>query len=160
MKKIFFLVLILVPGYAWPQSKTTGNLQDKYKDSFALFFYNNTLEMLNQTDSKEFTELVRDIDKMKFLRIGRSENKIDNKAIAGLVKDYHEEDFEDLMTMRHEGMNVNVYIQEEKGVTSGLVILMTDNESLSVLDIKGSVPLNKLASLLSQMDKAEGFSFD
>lgn len=139
------------PLLAGAQSKTTRSLQDKYEDAFGLFFYNNTLEMLNQGDDEDFAELIKDIDKMKFLRISKKENNITADDIAELITDYKDEDFEDLMTMRHEGMNVNIYIQEEDGVTTGLVFLMTDDESLSVLDVKGKVPMNQLANLISKV---------
>ncbi|MEP2770935.1 MAG: DUF4252 domain-containing protein [Fulvivirga sp.] len=151
MKKLLTLVLIALPLLTVAQSKTTKSLQDKYDDAFGLFFYNNTLNMLNQTDDEDFAELIKDIDKMKFLRIDRKANKIEQSEIKDLIADYKDEDFEDLMTMRHEGMNVQVYIQEDDGVTTGLVFVMTDDESLSVLDVKGKVPMNQLANLISKV---------
>ena len=151
MKKLFILILITLPLLSVAQSKTTKSLQEKYDDAFGLFFYNNTLNMLNQTDDEDFAELIKDIDKMKFLRIDRKTNAIEQSEISALIADYKDEDFEDLMTMRHEGMNVQVYIQEDDGVTTGLVFVMTDNESLSVLDVKGKVPMNQLANLISKV---------
>lgn len=151
MKKLLILTMILAPLMAVGQSKTTKSLEEKYQDAFGLFFYNNTLHMLNQTDDEEFAELIKDIDKMKFLRINRTENKISQEQITTLIADYKAEDFEDLMTMRHEGMNVQVYIQEDDKVTTGLVFIMTDEESLSVLDVKGAVPMNQLANLISRV---------
>ena len=151
MKKLFILTLISLPLLTVAQSKTTKSLQEKYDDAFGLFFYNNTLNMLNQTDDEDFAELIKDIDKMKFLRIDRKTNAIEQSEISALIADYKDEDFEDLMTMRHEGMNVQVYIQEDDGVTTGLVFVMTDNESLSVLDVKGKVPMNQLANLISKV---------
>lgn len=151
MKKLLTLVLIALPLLTVAQSKTTKSLQEKYDDAFGLFFYNNTLNMLNQTDDEDFAELIKDIDKMKFLRIDRKANKIEQSEIKDLIADYKDEDFEDLMTMRHEGMNVQVYIQEDDGVTTGLVFVMTDDESLSVLDVKGKVPMNQLANLISKV---------
>lgn len=151
MKKLLTLVLIALPLLTVAQSKTTKSLQDKYDDAFGLFFYNNTLNMLNQTDDEDFAELIKDIDKMKFLRIDRKANKIEQSEIKDLIADYKDEDFEDLMTMRHEGMNVQVYVQEDDGVTTGLVFVMTDDESLSVLDVKGKVPMNQLANLISKV---------
>lgn len=151
MKKIIILTLLVAPLFANGQSKTTKSLEEKYENAFGLFFYNNTLNMLNQTDDEEFAELIKDIDKMKFLRISRKENKITQDQITEMIADYQDEDFEDLMTMRHEGMNVQVYIQENDKVTTGLVFIMTDDESLSILDVKGAVPMNQLANLISRV---------
>jgi len=151
MKKVLFIMLLALPALSLAQSKTTNSLSEKYDDAFTLFFYNNTLHMLNQGDDEDFAELIKDIDKMKFLRISKKENDISNSEVTDLITKYKGEDFEDLMTMRHEGMNVQVYIQEDDGVTTGLVFLMTDDESLSVLDVKGKVPMNQLANLISKV---------
>ena len=107
--------------------------------------------MLNQDDNPEFEELIRDIEKMKFVRVNKSDAGLDKDDYNELVEDFYDDDFEDLMNMRHEGMNVNAYIQEDDGVTTGIVMLMDDDESISILDIKGAVPLSKMASLLSKV---------
>ncbi|WP_185156047.1 DUF4252 domain-containing protein [Fulvivirga kasyanovii] len=154
MKKIFSILAIAVLASqvtVIAQSKTTRAFAEKYDDAFTLFFYNNTLHMLNQEDNKEFEALIKDIDKMKFIRVSKKENNLTDADFKKMVDKYHDEDFEDLMTMSHEGMNINVYIQEDDGVTTGLVLLMSDAESFSVLDIIGSVPLNKLANLISKV---------
>lgn len=154
-KALLILTLLALPFLSDAQSKTTKSLSEKYDNAFTLFFYNNTLNMLNQTNDEDFEALIKDIDKMKFLRIGKAENKITNAEIADLVAEYRDEKFEDLMTMSHEGMKVNVYIQEADGVTTGLVLLMSDDESLSVLDIKGKVPMNQLANLISKVQSID-----
>ncbi|UII30010.1 DUF4252 domain-containing protein [Fulvivirga ulvae] len=154
MKKlstILIVVCVALAVSASGQSKTTRAFAEKYDDAFTLFFYNNTLHMLNQEDNKEFEALIKDIDKMKFIRVSKKENNLTDVDFKNMADKYHDEDFEDLMTMSHEGMNINVYIQEEDGVTTGLVLLMSDAESFSILDIIGSVPLNKLANLISKV---------
>lgn len=133
------------------QSKTTQEFHKDHEDAFVLFFYSNTLKMLNQTDDPEFAEMIKQIEKMKFVRVDKKADGFDKDDYNDLIEDYQDEDFEDLMTMRHEGMNVNAYIQERDGVTTGIVMLMQDEETVSVLDIKGSIPLNKIGSILSKV---------
>ncbi|QSE96083.1 DUF4252 domain-containing protein [Fulvivirga lutea] len=151
MMKTLTLLLLALPVICFSQSKTTKAFHDDHEDAFVLFFYSNTLKMLNQDDNPEFEELIKDIDKMKFIRVDKAAENVDKDDYKELVASYYDEDFEDLMTMRHEGMNVNAYIQEEDGVTTGIVLLMQDNESLSILDIKGSVAISKLATLISKV---------
>jgi len=155
MKKIALLILITLPAALFAQSETTRTIEEKYDDAFGLFFYNNTLKMLNQTDDKDFDELIKDIDKMKFLRISKATSGLTNDEVKGYISGYKDEDFEEMMTMRHEGMNVQVFIQEDDGVTTGLVFLMDDNESLSILDVKGNVPMNQLANLISKVQSMD-----
>jgi len=151
MKNIALILLFTLPAAVLAQSETTRSIEEKYDDAFGLFFYNNTLNMLNQTDDKDFEELIKDIDKMKFLRISKESSGLTNDEVKGYISNYKDEDFEEMMTMRHEGMNVQVFIQEDDGVTTGLIFLMDDKESLSVLDVKGKVPMNQLANLISKV---------
>ena len=109
------------------------------------------LNQMNSEEFEEFDELIKDIDKMKFVRVDKQERNFTDDDFKDLVDSYHDEKFEDLMNMRYEGMKVNVYIQEDDGITTGLVMLMTDDTSISILDIKGKVPLNKLATLISKV---------
>ena len=60
------------------------------------------------------------------------------------------------MTMRHQGANLNVFIKEKNETTTGLVILMEDDENFSILDIKGAVPLQRIAELVSKLQSADG----
>jgi hypothetical protein len=56
------------------QTKTTQSLDDKY-DGLTLYFYRNTLRMLNQSEDKSFDELIKDIEKMRFLMIDKANSK-------------------------------------------------------------------------------------
>lgn len=151
MYRLIIFLLAFTPIFGYAQSKTTQAFHKQHEDAFVLFFYSNTLKMLNQDDNPEFEELIRDIEKMKFVRVNIAEAGLDKDDYNDLVEDFYDDDFEDLMTMRHEGMNVSAYIQEDDGVTTGIVMLMQDDESISILDIKGAVPLNKMASLISKV---------
>jgi hypothetical protein len=150
--RIFIAILaIAMPFLGHSQSKTTQEFHKQHEDAFVLFFYQNTLKMLNQDDNAEFAEIIKDIDKMKFVRVDLKASGFGKEEYSKLVEKYHDEYFEDLMTMRHEGMNVNAYIQEDDGITTGIVMLMQDEENVSVLDIKGAVPINKLVSIISKV---------
>ena len=151
MKKLLAFILLIIPLYAFSQSETTRSIEEKYEDAFGLFFYNNTLQMLNQIDDESFDELIKDIDKMKFLRINKASNGINKEEINKYVVNYKDEDYEEMMTMRYEGMNVKILIQESNAVTTGLIFLMDDNESFSILDVKGDVPMNQLVNLMSKV---------
>lgn len=151
MNKVLIFLVAIVSTSVFSQSKTTQAFHKDHDDAFVLFFYSNTLKMLNQDDNPDFEELIRDIEKMKFVRVDKKDSGLDKSDYNNLVEDFYDDDFEDLMTMRHEGMNVSAYIQEDDGVTTGIVMLMDDDENLAILDIQGAVPLNKMASLISKV---------
>jgi hypothetical protein len=144
---IIALLLIGSSSLSFGQSETIQKLHKVYDDAFVMFFYKNTLNMLNMQDNKEFQALIDGIDKMKLLRINKAENDFTKDQYKQLVKDYRSEDFEELMTVRQQEMNINAYIKESGGTTKGIVVLLNEAENLTVLDIKGSVPLDKIGEL-------------
>ena len=149
MKKIcFFMLLFSTMGYS--QSKVTQKLQEQNSDGLVLFFYNNTLRMINQKDDQEFDDLIRDIEKMKFLMIGKKEGKV--LPYQKLVQQYKDDDFEEAMTSRFEGKNFDIFVKEKNGKTKGMLVLVNSEESLFVLDIVGKIALNKVTKLYSTLD--------
>jgi hypothetical protein len=148
MRFIITLVLIAIAVGGHAQSSTTEKLQKKYEESLALFFYNNTLRMINLNEDKEFDELIKDIEKMKFLMIKKDDfGKGDYQK---LITDYKAESFEEMMTSRHQGKNFDVYMKN--GNTKGMIVTVNDEENLYVLDIVGSVPLNKITKFFTTID--------
>src|SRR4026209_2230947 len=104
MMAVFVLVLSLP---ACSQTKTTEALQKAHSDALAFYFYNNTLRMLNQKEDPGFDELIKDIEKMKFLVIEKDQH-FGSSDYQKLVSSYKAEAFEEIMTSRLEGRNFDV----------------------------------------------------
>ena len=150
MKYTILVLLTFFTLSAQAQSKTTEKLHKKYHEALSLFFYNNTLRMINQADDQEFDALIKDIEKMKFLMIKKEGFGKDD--YQRLISDYKSESFEEMMTSRHEGKNFDVYMKE--GTTKGMIVAVNDADNLYVLDIVGSIPLNKVTKLFSTIDES------
>ena len=148
MRYILMLLIVLFSVVAQAQTRTTEKLQKKYSDSFALFFYSNTLRMVNVSEDKEFDEVIKDIEKMKFLMIKKTD--FENSDYKKLIADYKSEAFEEMISSRHEGKNFDVYMRD--GKSKGMIVTVNDDENLFVLDIVGSFPLNKVTKLFSTID--------
>jgi hypothetical protein len=152
MRYLLTVVLMICAFAVLAQSKTTEDLQKNNKEAMSLFFYHNTLRMMNQDDDPEFDELIKDIEKLKFIML-------DKKKTAGmdynkLVKGYKSESFEEIMTSRFEGKNFDVFLKESGGITKGMVVTINDAENLFVLDIVGSIALNKITSFYKKLDES------
>jgi hypothetical protein len=150
MRYLIIIVLIVAGFSASAQSKTTEDLHKKNSEALSLFFYNNTLRMLNQNDDKDFDALIKNIEKMKFLLIDKT--KLNTTAYKKLVSAYKAEAFEEIMTSRYEGKNFDVFLKEEKGETKGMVVTVNDEKNLYVLDIVGSIALDKITSFFNKLD--------
>jgi len=152
---IFFCFLL---SAVRAQSATTEALHKEHTEALGLFFYNNTLRMLNQNEDKEFDEIIKDIEKMRFLMIKKSETNFDPGEYKKLISDYKAEAFQEIMTSRHEGKNFNVYMKEKGGKTKGMLVLVDDPETLYVLDILGSIALDQVTKLYSTLDESTDIS--
>ncbi len=151
MKTVFLLCLLPLIGFS--QTKTTVELDKKY-DGLSLYFYKNTLRMLNQKDDKEFDELIKDIEKMRFVMINKAKSKFEKHQYGQLKKNYQGEKYEEVMSGRFEGRQFDVLVRETNGDVKGTVILASDSASLYVLDILGKVALNKVSALFNTLDNS------
>jgi hypothetical protein len=147
------VVLLLYAFTGFAQTQTTEKLSKQYGGSLNLYFYKNTLRMLNQKEDKDFDELIKDIEKMRFLMIDK-ESSFSAAEYQKFLVGYRSERYEEMLTSRVNGKNIDVYIREEGGDVKGTVILVNDSSSLYVLDILGKVALNKAASLFNTLDES------
>jgi hypothetical protein len=151
MKFILAIILLSSSGFVFGQTKTTQSLDDQY-DGLTLYFYRNTLRMLNQTEDPAFDELIKDIEKMRFLMIDKTNATFSKEDYKKLLTGYQGEDYEEMMAGRYDGRDFSVYIKEKNGDIKGTVILANDSTSLIVLDILGKIALNKAPDLFKAID--------
>ncbi|MEK6783586.1 MAG: DUF4252 domain-containing protein [Bacteroidota bacterium] len=156
MKKLlsFFIFLFILSPIAFSQTKTTEDLDERFEDGLSLYFYRNTLRMLNQNDSKEFDELIKDIEKMKFLIIDKTKETFSSLDYKKLLSGYKSESYEEMMTSRFQGRNFDVYLKEQGGEVKGTVILVNDSTNLYVLDIVGKIAVNQATELFKTIDES------
>jgi hypothetical protein len=153
MKIYFLFTLLLFSQISKAQTKTTEELDKKY-EGLSLYFYKNTLRMLNQTDNKDFDELIKDIEKMKFLMIDKAKSKFEDADYEKLKSGYGSEEYDEMMTSRFQGKYFDVYIKQTEGRVKGTVIMASDSANLYVLDIVGRVALDKATSLFSTLNQS------
>ncbi len=151
MRYLLTSLCLCVCLVSFAQSKTTEKLHENNKEALSLFFYNNTLRMLNQSGDPDFDALIKDIEKMKFLMIDKT--KFGNTDYKKLISGYKSEAFEEIMTSRFEGKNFDVFLKEENGKTKGMVVTVNDSTNLFVLDIVGSIALDKITSFYKSLDE-------
>jgi hypothetical protein len=151
--KTLLMLLLMIPLVGISQTQTTVALDKKY-EGLSLYFYKNTLKMLNQKDDKDFDELIKDIEKMRFVMIDKAKSKFEKLEYKTLKGGYKEEAYEEVMTGRFDGRNFDVFVKEVNGNVKGTVIVASDSSSLYVLDILGKVALNKATSLFNMLDSS------
>jgi hypothetical protein len=150
MKNILLVLFLLTAAVCSAQTKTTNELSEKYS-SWTVFLYHNTLRMINQSDDKNYDELIKDIEKVKIVSVNKKEKGFGDSQYKTLVNSYKAEKYEEIMTTRYEDKNFNAYIREKDGETKGMVVTVNDTENVYVMDIVGKVALNKIMSLFSSL---------
>ncbi|MBN8576662.1 MAG: DUF4252 domain-containing protein [Cyclobacteriaceae bacterium] len=145
------LIVLIAASQAVAQTKTTQALDQKY-EGLSLFFYRNTLRMLNQTDDPAFDDLIKDIEKMRFVMINRATEKFTESDYKNLLAGYKSEAYEEIMTGRADGRTFTVYVKENNGNVKGTVILAKDETSLLVLDMLGKIALTKVPEFFKTID--------
>ncbi|HYC86087.1 MAG TPA: DUF4252 domain-containing protein [Chryseosolibacter sp.] len=144
------VVFTALSGATFAQSETTEALNKKY-DSQAFFFYHNTLRMMNQEEDPAFDELIKDIEKIKFLLIRKNNGDLDYKKV---VNGYKTEKFEEAMSSRHQGKSFDVFLKEKNNKTTAMLVLVNDAETLMVLDIVGAIALDQVTKLYSTIGES------
>lgn len=154
MKKFILTgIVVYCSATLLAQTKTTQALQAQFKDNTtSLFFYKNTIRMWNQTDNKDLEAMVKDIEKMKFLMIRKSSKVFGLTEYKKLKSDYQKEDYESVMTSRYQGKNFDVLFKEKGWSSAGTVLLVNDSTNLYVLDIIGTIDVNKVGQFFSAME--------
>ena len=107
--------------------------------------------MLNQAEDKTFDELIKDIEKLKFVMIDKRKT-FGVTQYKSLVAGYKSESFEEIMTSRYQGRNFDVFLKDDDGKTEGMIVTVSDSTNLYVLDIVGSVALDKITTLFKTID--------
>jgi hypothetical protein len=153
MKRLLFIVLAACVLSAHAQTKTTELLDSKH-DGTSLYFYKNTLRMLNQKEDKDFDDMIKDIEKIRFVMIDKQSESFSNDEYKKLKQDYTKvESYEEIMNGRLDGRNLNVYVRESGGKVKGTIIMANDSSNLYVLDILGNIALDKAGSLFKMIDE-------
>ena len=145
------LAFWLIPFPAFPQSKVMRNLAADYPDALVLMFYHSSLNMLNTDDDPEFARMIRDIEKIKLLRINKQANTFDDKALKALKADLQDHGFAELMIVKSKGYDIGVYIHENDDEIAGFFLLMDEKDDFMAIDVLGSMPVGNVGQLVNKI---------
>ena len=150
------LLMSLVFGLqvnAFAQSKAMANLSDATAgDSFSLVFYYSTLKMLIPEENMELKEVIRDIEKIKFMSLDIPFEELDPSVRSNVYEDLSAEDYEEALSMRTSDGKARIFIRGEGPNTKGIFMVMDMDDSGIVLDIKGYIPVDKLLTFNREID--------
>ena len=168
MKKLFLILAIaLMPLFGGAQSIFT---QFEDNDEVTTIVVNKkTFEMMSKIsvddkDAQEMLELIKGLDK---LQVFTTENAVIGAEMKGVIDTYlNESKLSELLRISDKEAKVKVYVKEGKDDNHVTELLMLVNGIKSgsggrqpetvILSITGDIYLDKISSLISQMNVAGG----
>lgn len=158
--KRFIITLIMIGTTfgAFAQSKSVERFRNEHTPDLKLFFYKSTLKMYSRINLEAIgggvdsdfgempplSDLIKGIEKVKFFSYEMANLSNNGQLYAELKKDVMNEDYEELMTARADGANMEVMMKERGGEPEGFVVLIRMEDRISVLDIEGYPNVNNI----------------
>ena len=153
MRISFLLIGLLVSALAFCQTRQTEEFHDSHPDAFTLFFYKSTIRMLDPTNSDEYFNMIKDIERAKFLRLRKSD--VTDEELQQFVASIKKESFEEGVTMRQPQGTANVFIRDAEGQKHGIIFIMKAEDEVFILDIVGKVKISSLMELTQKINVFE-----
>jgi hypothetical protein len=152
MLKIILPLLFFYSLNVAGQSKSIDRFRKEFKEDNNVFIYKSTLQMLNTENNPEFANLIKDIEEIRVLNYTKTNRKFSADQIATLKNSLKKEKFVDLMIINEKDNRINLYNREKKGKTIGFVALIENPEKFIIIDVDGSLDLNKFMQLKNKLD--------
>ena len=161
MKTFLFLaVLAISPIFASAQPEAISRFYDKYKT------YEHVTDVKlqgwllkiasNFTEEEQATKI---LDKITYLRVLVMEegNLVQPDEYRRLVKDIHQSQFEQLLTIRDGGDDIGFYIREKGDTITDVVLLVNGSDGFILLSLEGLLKFSDLNDLHIDVEGANHF---
>lgn len=105
-------------------------------------------------DIKSFKRLSEGVKRMRILDMDRYERIIGEDGVNDLRKDMEDYGYEIFMTSRSNGQDVKIYsrMMEDEAKLKDIVILVTERNELSIINIEGTIDLDDVQILINHKD--------
>lgn len=144
------IVLIMgIPLFTQGQSPSLQKLVKDEKTELSLYFYPSTLRMVNLQRNAEFDELIKDIDKLTFLKLDR--HAFDHQQFIELVQKLEQkEKMEEYIVVEGKDQKLYVLGRENPAATIGLAYFQKEYYAM---DVAGEIQIKNLPKLYEQLSQ-------
>lgn len=166
MKKLLFLLtgLLMCLSVNAQNNNIVSEFQKKFGKDIKFTTVNispkmfEMIAMMAEDDGSSEMAFLRNLTGLKMITTSNPDPKFIDHAYGLITKSGMEE----LMSVQDEADNVYMYIKENKGKISELVIAVQDTTEFLLLTITGNIDLKeikKLSGSVSGLEKLEGLDF-
>ena len=165
--KNLLIALLLLPATVFGQSKSIESFINQYEDNddvsvvsiegslFSLIASMADFEDDDSENDEEMEAVKRvfgNIESMKIVSVPYKVAKFDNTKIKEFRSDLKKDNYTELMSLRDDGKNMTFMAQGEESELSNMVVLIDEEDKLTVLSVIGSLDMKDLALLARNHD--------
>lgn len=157
------LAIILLAGCK-PKSDLCQLVKDfeesnSQKRNATLYFYPSTIRMLKgDNNDSVFDALVKDVEKVKISTFKADSTGVTFEQISNLKNTLRKNSFVDLMQMRQGDQQFSIFLRKENNKPREFLGLVMSDNSLTLIDLLGSIPVSSLPMLMNGNIKLSGFN--
>ena len=118
-----------------------------------LFFYKNTLRMINVSKNEAFDELIKNIDKVRYVTVPIERGGFTLESYDALLTEIKGEGFEELMNMRQADRFIDAYLKGASEQPDGFIVTIRTEDDLTMLDMKGLINPTQVGGLMESFQK-------
>lgn len=151
MKKALLFILFISSTQLFAQGPTMRELSEEYPEAFKMMFYHSTLNMLNMEDDEDFARVIKDIDRIKLLRVDKDKFIFKADDLKDLRETLADRGYEELMMVTSKESRISVFIQEDGDDIEGFFLYMDEDEAFTAIDVRGYIALNDIGMLVETL---------
>jgi hypothetical protein len=103
----------------------------------------------NDADSQQVLNLIKKIDKVKILTV----EKGNTEMVKNFAKNLLDNNYQDWMSIKHNGENVNIKAQESGNFIKKLMLTVNSGNELVFIDIRGKFTPQDISDLINAANK-------
>ncbi|MGS0748196.1 DUF4252 domain-containing protein [Halpernia sp. GG3] len=103
----------------------------------------------NNEDSKQISNLINKISKVKILTVENG----DTQLVKNFSKYLTDNNYEDWMSIKHDGQNVNIKAQQNGDYIKKLMLTVNSGKDLVFIDIRGKFTPDDISNLINASTK-------
>jgi len=148
--KFFILSLMVFPIFMSAQSRSIEKFFEAHKDNddYTLIEISGNLFKLGK--HKENRKIR--IDGFQLLSAPKGSSGLSLSEVRGFANQIKNENFEDLITVRDSDTRFNFMVQESNGIISELVMIADEDDSFTIMSLRGKIPTEELDNLYDEVE--------
>ncbi len=160
MKKLIIAIAIMViPFLASSQHECIEKFYDKHvgNEKITDISLNGwILSLASEISDDEGDKILEKITKLRIM-IAEKNNTISKTEIKQLMKDVRKNKFEDLMTIRDDGNQINFMIRENNNTITNVLVVIRGDDDFILLSLEGNLNFDDLKELKFDVEGGDVF---